>query len=174
MADELGIPGSGSCIRCRGTMPIDSILCPTCCPTSPEPVNLSVPSGAQPAAPAPAKPQESLVNSPFIVALAFVIMFLFLASYNPRQLEKERGEPMSMKSQWMGREAEDLKTWSEDMRRDYVDAYGGYPPIGVSPEQLRAVLEMQLEMIDRDPHLTKEQRRQVRLQIDNALGASGR
>ena len=170
MAEESAPPGSASCIRCRGPMPIGSVLCPVCCPTAAEPVRLA----GSPAAPMPPKQSEALVSSPFVIALAFTIMILFLASYHPRQLEKERGEPLSMTSQSVGKEADDLKAWSEDMRRRYIDAYGGYPPEGVSPEQLRAVLETQLEKIDSDPHLTKEQRRQIRVQIDKALGAAKR
>lgn len=163
MAEEAPVPGSGSCIRCRGPMPIGSLVCPTCFPASPEPTPPSTPPA----------PTESLVNSPFVVALSLTIMFLFLASYRPHEMAKERAEPLSLRSEKVGKEADELKAWSEEMRRQYIDPYGGYPTVGVSPEQLRAVLDAQLERIDQDPHLTKEQRRQIRIQLDRLLGAAG-
>ncbi len=178
MAEDSGMPapelpaGAASCVHCRKQLPAGEFACPDC---TPDAVGGSsdLPPWMRPKPGVGDPDADRLVNSPFVVALALGIMVLFFVYYKPRELRKSRAEPMPIKSKYGGTEAERLKSWSDEMRRDYIDAYGGGPAQGVTMAQLRGLIEEQLRAIERDPTYTKEQCQEIRRIIDRALDDSG-
>ncbi len=152
MADEFPA-GSSSCVRCRIALPPECVIC-SCAPVAPD-----------------LKPAPSMtgpIESPFVLAMAIGIMIAFFLFYDPVRLKEERGKPMPLKSSVLAPDLERWKAYGDELRRRYVDAYGGGGK-PVTLEHLRSIVEDRLKEVDRDPSFTREQRAEIRRIINVAL-----
>jgi len=153
--------GAASCVRCRQMLPTGAFFCPACGPAADR-------------AEGRAEPGRALVNSPFVVVFALAVLFGFLMLYNPRRLKQEREAPVPLAGEKiLGQDAAELRAWSDEFRRDFIERYGDLPAGPVTPDMLRGMLEEQLRQVDLDPSFTPEQKVHMRQMIDKALREQG-
>lgn len=154
--------GACCCTRCRKPLTTGRVACDTCAP-------LPVESTA-----AALREPESLFNSPFVVALTLLILFLFLWQHDPAAPNPARDAAMDMRVAEGSREADEYRRFVAELKQDYLDPWADAPSHSIASDQIRAMLEDRLHQIDLDPRFSPEQRRDLRAMIDRALGTSDR